>query len=77
MDELGGDEDIAVVKKSIYCGCKILATAHGEDSTEWFHTGGKVARTESLPFERYVFLKPDGPPGQIAEVCDAAGGVLW
>jgi len=77
MDELGGEEDIAVVKKSIFCGCKILATAHGEDKKEWFEQGGKEAKVSDLPFERYVFLKSDGPPGQVSAVCDAKGRVLF
>lgn len=77
VDELGGAEDIATMKKSIYCGCKLLATAHGEDREAWFFKGGRSERVSDIPFERYIFLKADGPPGQIAEVCDAAGGVLW
>lgn len=76
MDELGG-EDIAVVKKSIYCGCRILATTHGEDKKEWFEQGGKEAKIADLSFERYVFLKADGLPGRISEVCDANGKVLF
>lgn len=77
MDELGGEEDIAMVKKSIFCGCKILATAHGEDKKEWFEQGGKDAKISDVPFERYVFLKADGPPGQISAVCDAKGREVW
>lgn len=76
VDELGGAEDIATMKKSIYCGCKLLATAHGEGREDWFLKGGRVERVSDIPFERYIFLKADGPPGQIAEVCDAAGGIL-
>lgn len=76
VDELGGTEDIAMLKRSIYCGCKIIATAHGEGWKEWFAEDGKEARVSDIPFERYIFLKPEDPPGQIATVCDGTGGVL-
>ena len=76
MDELGGEADIAVVKKSIYSGCRIVATAHGDDRQEWFLRGGKEARVADIPFERYVFLKADGPPGQIEEICDNTGKTI-
>ncbi len=76
VDELGGAEDIAVMKKSIYCGCKLLATAHGEGWEEWFLEGGRTERVSDIPFERYIFLKAGGAPGQLAAVCDAGGGAL-
>lgn len=76
VDELGGEDDVAMAKKSIYCGCKLLATAHGEGREDWFLKGGRTERVNDIPFERYIFLKAEGPPGQIAEVCDATGGVL-
>ena len=65
-----------VVKKSIYSGCRIVATAHGDDRQEWFLRGGKEARVADIPFERYVFLKADGPPGQIEEICDNTGKTI-
>ena len=76
VDELGGAEDISVIKKSIYCGCKILATAHGEDRDDWFLGEGNTQRTGGIPFERYVFLMQDGQPGQIAQICDRSGAAV-
>jgi len=76
VDELGTD-DVGMIKKSIFCGCRILATAHGEGRKEWFSEGGRESRVPGIPFERYVFLKAEGPPGQILAVCDGAGDVLW
>lgn len=73
VDELGGAEDIAMIKKSIYCGCTILATAHGEDSEEWFYNGGMKKRIGESLFERYVFLENGRVPGQIKEICARDG----
>ncbi len=72
VDELGGAEDIAMVKKSIYSGCTILATAHGDTEKEWF-SGGKAERVEDIPFERYVFLKSGAIPGQVEGIYDSEG----
>ena len=73
VDELGGAADTECVKKSIYCGCTILATAHGEGKGVWFSEKGAGKRgLEPGIFERYVFLKP-GTPGTVECICDGAG----
>lgn len=68
VDELGGEKDMEVIRKSIYCGCTILATAHGEGKNGRF---GKEQVDEM--FERYVFLKPGAMPGIVEEICNKAG----
>ena len=69
VDELGGEADIQCIKKSIYCGCTILATAHGEGKEEWF---AQKSPTEA-PFERYIFLKRGPVPGTVECICDGNG----
>ncbi len=59
VDELGGDKEMEMIERSMYCGCTILATAHGE--------------SRKGNFERYVFLKPGGSPGILDKVCDGNG----
>lgn len=59
VDELGGEKDMEIVERSMYCGCTILATAHGEERR------GR--------FERYVFLKPGEHPGIVDRICDETG----
>lgn len=71
VDELGGEKDIQLIKKSIYCGCSILATIHGEDKKQWFLEGGKQRGIDL--FERYVFLKQGRYPGIIESICDRNG----
>lgn len=76
VDELGGERDIEMIEKSVYCGCTILATAHGEGKKQWFEeTAGK--RIPFGLFERYVFLKPGDRPGVVACVCDSNGREVW
>ena len=73
VDELGGERELEMIEKSIYCGCSILATAHGESREAWFSKEGEQ-RKKLLTgiFERYVFLKP-GKPGCVDIVCDSMG----
>ena len=73
VDELGGASDTECIKKSVYCGCTILATAHGEGKEEWFSkkAAGNSGQEAGI-FERYVFLKP-GMPGAVECICDGAG----
>ena len=73
VDELGGERELELIEKSIYCGCSILATAHGESREAWFKED-KGYRKQLLTgiFERYVFLKQE-KPGCVEAVCDSTG----
>lgn len=66
VDELGGEQDVEIIEKSIYCGCTIIATAHGDGKTD-------SGRIPPGLFERYVFLKAGGEPGRIEVICDSEG----
>ena len=74
VDELGGRADIEMIERSVYCGCTILATAHGEGRKQWFEDTetGKKRIPDGL-FERYVFLKPGERPGVIEAICNGSG----
>ena len=73
VDELGGNADMEMVEKSIYCGCTVLATVHGESMENWFVKGGMEKRIGDSMFERYVFLKDKKYPGTIEAVCNRSG----
>ena len=73
VDELGGESELELIEKSIYCGCSILATAHGESKETWFTEDiGRRKQLLTGIFERYIFLKP-GKPGCVEAVCDSTG----
>lgn len=67
VDELGGEKEIQLIEKCIYCGCSILATVHGENKKQWFEEG------RINLFERYVFLKQGEHPGIIESICNRHG----
>ena len=73
VDELGGERDIEMIKRSLYCGCTILATVHGEGKERWFSEKKNLNTIPDGLFERYVFLQPGTTPGKIAAVYDSFG----
>lgn len=77
VDELGGERDLEMIEKSMYCGCTILATAHGGGREGWFaanrRIAGKSSDRKKEMFERYVFLKAGSTPGILEAVCDRNG----
>lgn len=79
VDELGGEQDRMLIERSIYCGCTILATAHGEDTDGWLGKNGTGSRCKISGgiFERYVFLQPGDCPGMVRMICDGSGKEIW
>lgn len=73
VDELGGKEDATAVEQSVYRGCTILATAHGEGKECWFDTQQSSRGIPLGLFQRYVFLKAGAHPGIIDGVYDNKG----
>lgn len=69
IDELGGEEDVNALERVLNCGCKLLATVHGES----------IRRLEERPalkrlfrerwFERYLVLK-GGCVGEVEGIYD-------
>lgn len=51
VDEIGGGEDMQALKTVLQCGCRVIATVHGESMEDIRRRG---IRTEA--FERFVFL---------------------
>ena len=74
VDELGGERDMELIERSVYCGCTMIATVHGEGHTQWFDEmkAGRKRIPEGV-FERYVFLAPGEVQGRIAAICCAEG----
>ena len=73
VDELGREEDFRAVESVIHCGCRLIATAHGnsvEDILEqpFFQ---KLKRMEI--FEKYIVLGGRNQIGEIRGIYDAKG----
>lgn len=70
VDEIGGKEDAEAIGQASRCGCKIIATVHGNDIKQLRERRyiGKLL-SDGL-FERYILLKGSLRPGEIAKVLD-------
>lgn len=76
VDELGSEQDLEAVKSVFYCGCRLIATAHGNSL-------GDIRRNPLLSelakdnwFERYVLLGGSRKPGMVHRILDGNGEVL-
>ena len=73
VDEIGASEDVHAIEYAMYCGCKLLATAHGaslEEIKKKPHLGRMV---EERRFERYIVLGNVRQVGEIRGIYDEAG----
>ena len=60
VDEIGEAEDVQAISYAMHCGCKMLATAHGESMEELEKKPVFSRMIEEKRFERYVILKKRG-----------------
>ena len=77
VDEVGLKEDIEAIEYVINCGCKIIATVHGS-SIEDIHNKPILGKlVEEKVFERYIVLNNKKDVGNVEEIFDENGSVLY
>lgn len=72
-DELGKEEDFRAVEAVIHCGCRLIATAHGNSLEELWRQPFFQRLMEMQVFERYIFLGRRGRAGRIEGIYDGLG----
>lgn len=77
VDEVGSREDIEAIEYVMNCGCKLIATVHGSsiDDIKNKPILGRMVREKI--FERYIILNNKGRVGNIEEIYDERGTVLY
>lgn len=70
VDEIGGKEDAEAIGQASRCGCKIIATVHGNDVRQLMERKYIGTLLADGLFERYILLKGSSKPGVISEVLD-------
>lgn len=76
VDEIGKKDDLYALRYAIHCGCRLLATVHGEDLKELQTKPGMREICAAGLFERYlIFEKRDGRAA-VREVLNGEGGRL-
>lgn len=77
VDEIGCREDLEAIEYVINCGCRLLATVHG-NSIDDLRVRPVLRRlVEEKIFERYVILSDRGRIGNVEAIFDAYGGCVY
>ncbi|MCD7737275.1 MAG: stage III sporulation protein AA [Lachnospiraceae bacterium] len=77
VDELGGAEDGYAAENAFCCGCRLIATVHGKSIEEMRQKPLLKKLLEKRMFERYVVLSGRRSPGEIREIQNGTGEVLY
>lgn len=73
VDEIGGSADLEALRYVMNCGCRILATVHGNSMEDIWEKPGLSSFFREKRFERYVLLGNRCGPGTVEAVYDAEG----
>ena len=77
VDEIGSAEDVHALEYAMHCGCKMIATVHGETLEEIQRKPLFEQLVNEQCFERYVVLQNKTHVGEIAGIYDAYGKLLY
>lgn len=77
VDEIGQREDLDAIEYVINCGCHLIATVHGSciDDIKLKPVLGRMVREKM--FERYIILNNRKSIGNIEEIYDDRGTLLY
>ena len=68
VDEIGAPEEVQAIKYAMHCGCKMIATVHGESLEEIQRKPLLEQMIKEQCFERYVILCNKKRVGEIANI---------
>ncbi|MDO4305513.1 MAG: stage III sporulation protein AA [Eubacteriales bacterium] len=75
VDELGKDDDYQAVESVIHCGCKLIATAHGNSMEDVLNQPLFQKLLEARVFERYIVLGKGNHAGEVEAIYDGKGSL--
>ncbi len=77
VDEIGKREDIESLAYVMNCGCQMLATVHGSSIEDIKNKPVLRKLVEEKLFKRFVVLSGERRPGEIENIFDERGSVLY
>lgn len=77
VDEVGTREDLEAIKYVMNCGCKLIATVHGNSIDDLKQKPILGTLLQERWFERYVILNNQGRIGNVAEIYDSRGSQIY
>ena len=72
VDEIGAPEEVQAIKYAMHCGCKMIATVHGESIEDIQRKPLLEQMIREQCFERYVVLNNRKRVGEIVGIYDAS-----
>lgn len=77
VDEIGTSGDIQALKNAVHCGCRMIATVHGDSLQDIRHKPLFDNLLKEKVFERLVFLTARQGAGTVEEIYDERGTCLY
>lgn len=77
VDEIGKREDIEALAYVMNCGCQMIATVHGASVEDIKNKPVLRKLVEEKLFKRFVVLSGNDKPGNIQNIFDERGSVLY
>lgn len=76
IDEIGGMEEISAIRYAINCGCKMVATVHGNSLEDVRRRYAVKELIADKVFERYIVMDKISNLGNITSISDSEGRVF-
>ncbi|SHJ24038.1 stage III sporulation protein AA [Hespellia stercorisuis] len=77
VDEIGSVEEVHAIEYAMHCGCKLLASVHGSSMEEMQNKPVLNKLIREKRFERYIILGNENRVGEIREIFDERGSLLF
>lgn len=76
VDEIGGREDLAALRQVRNCGCRMIASMHGDSFEDIVNKACKEGVRIEQMFQRFIILG-GSPVGSIRGIVDSDGKILY
>ncbi len=77
VDEIGNEKDVQAIDSVFNCGCRLLATVHGDSLEDLRKNPVLKEMIQNHRFERYIVLEKKERVGTVRQILDENGGILW
>ena len=77
VDEIGGMEEVEMMKYAMHCGVKMLVTVHGESMEEIQKKPLFEQLVKEHCFKRYIVLQNGEHVGEISGIYDERGNLIY
>lgn len=77
VDEIGSREDLEAIEYVMNCGCKLVATVHGNSVEDIRQKPVLRKMVQERMFERYIIMDNKGSIGHIDQIYDSRGTQLY